>query len=114
MGAFKKILRKFFHFIVFVYILYLIYNYNLSFTKYTNDWFYLCTFLIFYYLIYDFISKSFITNMFNLVVNICELCLTFGSPYLLDSINYVYLNMWLFKFIRVLLRIINTLCRHFR
>ena len=36
MGEFRKFLRKFFHVLVFVYILYLIYNYNLRFTKYTN------------------------------------------------------------------------------
>ena len=93
MGEFKKILRKIFHFLVFVYILYLIYNYNLKFTKYTNDWWYLCTLLIFYYLIYDFINKSIIINTFNIMIGILETILIFSNPYLLDSINYVYLNI---------------------
>ena len=114
MGEVTQFLRKMFHFLVFVYILYLIYNYNLNFTKYSNNWYYLCTLLIFYYLIYDFINKAFIINVFTIIVDIFESFLIFSNSYLLDSINYFYLIIYLFKFIRMFLRLVNSICRHFR
>lgn len=114
MGDVRWIFLKCCHCFIFVYIVYLIHEYNVYFTKYTTNWYYLCTILIFYYLIYDFINKIFIKNVFNIIIDVLEIFLYYCNPYILDSIDYLFINLKLYKIIRLILYIINGICRHFR